>query len=353
MAEVSIIVPIFNIPEKFFNKCIDSILSQTMEQLELILVDDGNEGKNNLPEICDKFAKKDSRVKVIHQENKGVSYSRNVGIKQSTSKYIMFIDADDWINTDTLKNVIQLSGDYIDIVLWEYMAVKQEGLMEESNDRLSPDIVYTYSDQSEIEIMQRSVICSRTQIKEGMNGAPVCKLYKREILMNHNIEFDEKLPRSQDNEFNFKYFQFVKKAVYLEKKLYYYRRFSESATNKYRVNARSALETYLDKIYQDLNEYQKNDYFFADYHYIVFNKFIDICKTEYAHPLNNIKIKQRSVEIKGMAESDRFSNAIKNINRKELSVFEKVCFSLLKYNCHFVLIYLFFIRYIVLMRKSR
>ena len=91
---VSVIVPIYN-SGKYLDKCIDSIVNQTYKNLEIILVDDGS--TDNAPEICDEWAKKDERIKVIHQENGGVSKARNVGLDNVTGEYISFVDSDDYV----------------------------------------------------------------------------------------------------------------------------------------------------------------------------------------------------------------------------------------------------------------
>lgn len=97
---VSIIVPIYNV-EQYIPKCIESILAQTYRDFELILVDDGS--PDNCGKICDEYAKQDSRVHVIHQENKGVSAARNAGISLAKGEYIMLVDSDDFITENMLE----------------------------------------------------------------------------------------------------------------------------------------------------------------------------------------------------------------------------------------------------------
>ena len=89
MAKVSVIVPVYNV-EKYLKQCLDSIVDQTLEDLEIVLVDDGSVDSSGT--ICDEYAKQDSRVHVIHQENKGVSAARNAGISLAKGEYISFID---------------------------------------------------------------------------------------------------------------------------------------------------------------------------------------------------------------------------------------------------------------------
>ena len=105
MDKVSIVVPVFN-SIGTLERCISSIISQTFEQLEIILVDDGSQ--DGSLSICNKLASEDTRIKVIHQNNAGVSSARNAGIQESTGKWLMFVDSDDWIESNTIEYMIGL-----------------------------------------------------------------------------------------------------------------------------------------------------------------------------------------------------------------------------------------------------
>ena len=109
---VSVIIPVYN-SELYLNCCLDSILAQSYETLEIILVDDGSTDASSA--ICDDYAKKDHRIKVIHKTNGGVSSARNAGIRRATGDYFVFIDADDYIKPDSIESMISCSGS--DIVI--------------------------------------------------------------------------------------------------------------------------------------------------------------------------------------------------------------------------------------------
>ena len=98
--KISVIVPVYNV-EQYLPRCIDSILDQTFTDFELLLIDDGSKDKSG--EICDNYAKKDSRIRVFHKENGGVSSARNLGLYNAKGKYIAFIDADDWVENEYLR----------------------------------------------------------------------------------------------------------------------------------------------------------------------------------------------------------------------------------------------------------
>lgn len=106
MAKVSIVVPVYNV-EKYIRKCVDSMLNQTMKEIEIILVDDGTKDSSGM--ICDDYAKRDSRIRVIHKENGGISDARNVGMQVASSKYILFIDSDDYISENMVEKLYTMA----------------------------------------------------------------------------------------------------------------------------------------------------------------------------------------------------------------------------------------------------
>lgn len=101
--KVSIVLPVYNV-EEYIEECLESILKQTYHNIEVILIDDGS--NDNSGKICDFFAQKDNRIKVIHKKNEGVSEARNIGIKESTGDYITFVDPDDWIVNNAIEKMV-------------------------------------------------------------------------------------------------------------------------------------------------------------------------------------------------------------------------------------------------------
>ena len=106
MPQVSVIVPVYN-TEKYLAQCVDSILAQTLRDIEVILVDDGS--TDNSPAICDSYKSRDERIKVIHQQNKGLSAARNAGIRIASGKYIAFVDSDDFVDCKMYECMLHLA----------------------------------------------------------------------------------------------------------------------------------------------------------------------------------------------------------------------------------------------------
>lgn len=140
--KISVVVPIYNV-EEYLPKCIESLLNQTYEDLEIILVDDG--GKDNCPSICEAYAEKDNRIKVIHKENGGLSDARNAGTAVATGAYIAYVDSDDFIKSDMYEKMLaRMRETNADIAICNFRRVKVDGTpVEEGNQYMSvEDRVY-------------------------------------------------------------------------------------------------------------------------------------------------------------------------------------------------------------------
>ncbi len=139
VSKISIIIPVYKV-EPYLEKCIESILNQTYKNLEIILVDDGS--PDNCPEICDKYARKDNRIIVIHKDNGGLSEARNYGLNIATGDYILFVDSDDYIRHDMceimLKNAIETKAN---MVVCDYYLVQDEMIIEKKDNELKKEIL--------------------------------------------------------------------------------------------------------------------------------------------------------------------------------------------------------------------
>lgn len=126
MDKISVIVPVYNV-EKYIHKCVDSIINQTYENLEIILVDDGS--PDNCGKICDEYSKKDNRIRVIHKENGGLSSARNAGLDIATGEYIGFVDSDDYIATDMYEKLYEcIQKEKSDMAICNFLYVDESYL---------------------------------------------------------------------------------------------------------------------------------------------------------------------------------------------------------------------------------
>ena len=176
---ISIIVPIYKV-EKHLKKCIKSIVEQSYTNLEIILVDDGS--PDNCGKICDEYAKKDCRIKVIHKKNGGLSDARNCGIDKSSGKYLMFVDSDDYIDKNICEKLINASKEYdCDIVMCNiYRVVNNKIYIEKEISALSKNEVL-----DGITVMKEFFKNFSIDLYVSWN-----KLYKRELFFGNKPLFE-------------------------------------------------------------------------------------------------------------------------------------------------------------------
>lgn len=204
---ISVVIPVYNV-EKYINECLESILNQTYKNLEIILVDDGT--KDNCDKICDQYALKDKRIKVIHKKNGGLSDARNKGIEQATGKYITFIDSDDSVTIDYIEylyNLIKKSDTDISICAHTVIA-PQKNINFGKN----------YTDK----ILTKEECLKRMLCEEGFSVSAWAKMYKLDLF--NNISFP-KAKLCEDNGTTYKLIDKCTKISYgHESKYNYYRR---------------------------------------------------------------------------------------------------------------------------------
>ncbi len=216
MSSVSIIVPIYNV-EKYLRKCIDSLINQTMKDVEIILVNDGS--PDNSRSICEEYAEADNRIKVINKKNGGLSSARNAGLKEAKSDYILFVDSDDWINIHMVEILFEeMKKNNAEIVQCRYENVIDEYIDEGIHGNITSKTI------SNIDAL-RNLYKNDSYLETVVTWN---KLYKKSLF--DGIQFPE--GKLNEDEFTtHKLLYKSKKVVLVDKKLYYYRKTPDSITN--------------------------------------------------------------------------------------------------------------------------
>ena len=199
--QISIIVPVYNV-EKYLRQCLDSITAQTFTDWECILVDDGSKDKSG--SICDEYAQKDNRFKVIHTKNGGVSSARNLGIEEAEGKWLYFCDADDSLLPKTLEILLEGEKENCQFVMAGYNKFLSDGSLKES---YSGDIKRKISVDDAIKELY-------TPTNLSYQGYLWCKLFLTEIVKDYNIRFDEKIYFNEDRLFIMQYLCQMEDSVY-------------------------------------------------------------------------------------------------------------------------------------------
>ena len=215
--QVSVIIPIYNM-EKYLARCLDSVVNQTLKDIEIICVDDGSEDRS--PEILSQYAVKDERIKVITQANRGVSCARNAGLESAKGRYIGFVDSDDWIEPETYEMALGKMTEYPDVgfVCWGIRGVPGE----DGESFLKHKKPYMTAIEGKREL--NDYICLLT--KENACD----KLFKREIIQQNNIRFPQEILFGEDRCFVWCYFASCRYAYFLDRYFYCYFKRKNSAT---------------------------------------------------------------------------------------------------------------------------
>ena len=184
---ISVIIPVYN-TEKFLGYCIDSVIGQNYQGLEIILIDDGSTDKSGA--LCDEYAKRDARIKVIHKQNEGVSVARNVGIDNAMGEYIHFIDSDDFLYGNDVYNGLIKSLNYLpDIVFSKRIRFSEDLTVKEAEQ---PD----YKSEG---LFVGNVLLDVLKNEYGLTlTCPVNKLFKTEFLRKNNLYFTKGLMHEED-----------------------------------------------------------------------------------------------------------------------------------------------------------
>ena len=202
---VSIIVPVYKV-EEYLPRCIESLINQTYKDIEIILVDDGS--PDNCPKFCDEYAKKDERIKVIHKQNGGLSSARNAGIEHAKGEFISFVDSDDWVDSKFInclyESIVSNDADFSSCVFCRTMGEEDRKLFAEAEEIVT----------------DKKFICAMDE--SSYTGYACNKLYKRNIIVDNEIFFDETIFNGEDFPFVFEYLTYADKGVFIRQDLYFY-----------------------------------------------------------------------------------------------------------------------------------
>lgn len=177
--KVSILIPVYNV-EEYLDQCLRSVINQTYENIEVIIVNDGS--TDNSLSLIQKFVKTDRRLKVINQNNKGVSNARNVALKESTGEFIFYLDPDDYLTENCINDLVEkIKLDNSDMVIFDYSRI---------NDNESNEIIVSLGLNEENIYSGREI--AELMLKNLIQGYTWLRLYKRDNLIKHNFRFEER-----------------------------------------------------------------------------------------------------------------------------------------------------------------
>ena len=311
--KISIIIPVYNC-EDTIEKCIESILRQTFEEFELILIDDGSKDKSGY--ICEKYKEKDCRVKVYHNQNRGVSFARNYGINISRGRYLMFCDSDDYVDTNWCEDLYKQIIIYPDSwICCNFSTIDYDTGQEKRMKNTLNQINY---------INKKDFFIT---VDLGISGFCWNKIFDREIINREKIRFNENYSLGEDVEFCVDYLKVTKNIIFLNKYLYYYVKYSkETLTNR-------KYENYFDLLrhFYILRRPFISDMYLEKfcniYYYEFYYALADKIKSSTEGFFRRLKYNQRSIN------TNEFIDCLKNIENCE---YDKIERKLFKYGNYYI-----------------
>lgn len=232
MPKVSVIVPIYNV-ENYLPRCMDSLLNQTLKEIEIILVDD--ESPDNCPKMCDEYAKKDNRIKVIHKTNGGLGFARNSGMAIATGEFLAFIDSDDYVDVSMFEKLYNTAkAEALDTV---YCGFNKVSSTLEITPVREVDAIKIFDAKEEIEGVLLDMIGTEPSypVDRKYSMSVWHGIYSKSIIDMHNIKFpSEREFISEDIIFHIDYLLKAKKIAFIPDAMYYYCSNESSLSRSYR-----------------------------------------------------------------------------------------------------------------------
>lgn len=230
MPKLSIIIPIYNV-EKFINKCVQSAMNQTLEDIEIILVDD--ESPDSCPQMCDGYAKKDSRIKVVHKKNGGLGFARNSGLDVATGEYVTFLDSDDFVDLCTYEHLYNIAKTgNLDVLYYKFKRFTNES-------DVTPVTPVNEIKEYDIEDLKLDIIASEPSAKvdHKIHCSSCTAMYRLNIIKDNNVRFhSERELISEDLIFNLDFLKHANKAAFNSGEHYHYRMNPTSLTSAVRTD---------------------------------------------------------------------------------------------------------------------
>lgn len=319
MVKLSVVVPVYNV-EKYIGEMIDSLISQTLKDLEIILVDDGS--PDNSGAICDQYAVRDSRIRVLHKKNGGVSAARNDGLDMATGEWIIFCDSDDWVETDAFEKMIQVGESTgADVVLGDMRLIFGE---QKKNAPFFKDDFVT-NDQKILDDLIRVDMCRAYCFNPPQGGpapgygGPWNKMVQRKILTDNGIRFDSRLKGICDDILYTAYIYAVaQKIAYSHILVYNYRQLQASITNSFKANMPEINRAIFTAWEEFLSKYGKDGRYDEAYRAFVIRRLKGLLGVYFFSSKNEKPIAEQYRELKQMLKTEPYKTAIAKANVKKL-----------------------------------
>ena len=325
---ISIIIPVYN-TERYLSQCLDSVIGQTYDNLEIICVNDGS--MDDSLRVLEQYVQQDSRIKLISQANSGASVARNKALNIALGEYIMFVDSDDWIELDTCEKAIVAIEKYdADVVMWDY--IREFSDMSKPKSIFRENVIFENEELKKIHRRFIGIVGEELKKPENADALSTiwCKLYKRKYIYSNNIRFYDirKIGTYEDGLFNLDVFGKIDRAVYINEYLYHYRKDNESSvTRKYKFD----LQAKHENLHQYMQEYIISHNLGGSYKIALNNR---IAFELVAYGLNILQLSNRRLRaIKDVITNIYYKQAYYKLEYKYMPIHWKLFYGCAKRGC--------------------
>lgn len=253
--KVTVVIPVYNV-EKYLDRCLKSIVNQTYENLEILLIDD--ESPDRCPEMCENWAETDKRIRVIHKKNAGLGMARNTGIENATGSFICFVDSDDYIELDTIEKAYRKAVECrADVVYYGHNIVSAEGIVRKIYKPEIDKLVYVGREVSE-EILPELISMDFSQAKKANLMLSACTaLFSMDLINKIQWRFvSEREIISEDVYSLMNLFGHITRMAVVPEAMYYYCQNGTSLTRTYRKDRYQGIKMFYDKIMVLCNDFK-------------------------------------------------------------------------------------------------
>lgn len=320
MVKVSIIVPVYGV-EPYLRKCLNSIVGQTLDDIEVIVVDDGS--PDGCPAIIDEFDMRDQRFHVIHKKNAGVSAARNDGLAQATGEYVFFCDSDDWLPRDALKTLFEAANAAdADVAIGDYVESSNTG--ERELKMFSNP--FSSNSKDAIGLIQRAIFnkgranyrCADFEFARGL-GAPWHHLIRRDLISSNGLEFNCRVGGLfDDGIFMLEVFESVKRVVYVQEPTYFYRVVETSITHGYKDDLLERYQRVYGELERFFEHYSKDEEFIHSYYVRVYAYLNKAMAAYFQNPANSKSFSERYALYVQTVKSEPYFTAIRELDERVL-----------------------------------
>lgn len=323
--KLSFVVITYNTREDYLKKSLNSIINQTYNNIEIIIVDDGS--TNGTEKLCDEYANIDNRIKVIHQKNSGAGVARNVGIENAHGDWIAFVDSDDWISSTMAEEIQKYFSVKQDIISFGYV----DYIGNKYKEQVYGNLECIQFNPAEFDYIQLAIMKDEAMSEKYpmFFGAVWNCVYKRSFLNENNIRFVAELRRAQDAVFNLHAIEKAKNIMYLKQSFYYYRIHNESICHRFATEPQ-IYDALINELYKFCELNRKNERFYKAYDNFRATFLLESIKLHYFHKDNPNTKKERIVQLDNSIKKEPYKSLMLKYNGINLNQKQKLQLDLLK-----------------------